>query len=229
TDSQFGLVRNLDSSGCNIEKYNNYCSIKTTSYSLNCEDCSGCILNIINKPTLHKRVCESPFICHNCKKPFEQLQNLRKHVLSHVKPRKCKICNKQFRDLNVLTIHLRKHSKTSPFKCHICDKSFRQNYNLKQHIDKHLGLSNVTCRYCNKTFSTKYNANIHMKNVHNHNEKSNIVDDTMYLKMDSNDNYYGSVDSSTEKDIKVEIFETDVKQEGTTSEEFYVKTEMLDS
>ncbi|KAJ8950743.1 hypothetical protein NQ318_011236 [Aromia moschata] len=81
----------------------------------------------------------------------------------HRKQRKCKVCNKCFRDLHTLTTHLRTHTGSRPFSCTLCAKSFREKYKLDQHLKQHRGDDTVKCDICGKVLSTTFNLKIHLE------------------------------------------------------------------
>ncbi|KAJ8972763.1 hypothetical protein NQ317_006279 [Molorchus minor] len=127
-----------------------------------CEKCHGCENNL-NDPSYHSKQYTGPFICYNCGKQVDDIFNMRKHIMKHRKQRKCKVCQKSFRDLNCLNKHLRSHTGSKPFACTLCSKSFQEKYKLDQHIKQHNGDKTVMCKICKKVLSTTYNLKIHMK------------------------------------------------------------------
>ncbi|XP_018566056.1 zinc finger protein 37 homolog isoform X2 [Anoplophora glabripennis] len=133
--------------------------------NFNCDKCYGC-KNKFKDPSYHNKVYVSPFICYNCGKQANTIEQFRKHITKHRRQRKCKVCQKNFRDLTQLTVHLRTHTGSKPFSCKLCGKSFRQKHNRDQHLRAHRGDSTVKCNVCDKVFSTKYNLKVHVQNTH---------------------------------------------------------------
>lgn len=76
-------------------------------------------------------------------------------------------CDKIFRKLSKMRIHLMSHTGERPFKCSKpgCDWAFTTCYKLKRHEESHQGRKDYQCDYpdCGKRFATSYNLKSHKK------------------------------------------------------------------
>ncbi|XP_061180874.1 zinc finger protein 292-like [Saccostrea echinata] len=76
-------------------------------------------------------------------------------------------CDKIFRKLSKMRIHLMSHTGERPFKCSKpgCDWAFTTCYKLKRHEESHQGRKDFQCDYpdCGKRFATSYNLKSHKK------------------------------------------------------------------
>ncbi|XP_023219515.1 zinc finger protein 391-like isoform X2 [Centruroides sculpturatus] len=109
--------------------------------------------NLINHKKSHSE--ERPFKCayKDCGHATKTKHNLIKHInrlhphanASEImiippkkskKDHKCNLCNKSFRWLSALTIHLTSHDKNRPFSCDICRKTFKYKFDLNTHMKK---------------------------------------------------------------------------------------------
>lgn len=133
-------------------------------------------------PSHHIKTNHSPFICFYCNKTLDKMINLRRHILGHLKQRKCKICGKGFRDLTVLRRHLWSHTGAKLFSCDLCPKRFQQKHCLDEHMFKHQGNDIIKCNQCHKLFSTKYNAKVHMRTVHQTAQPCDLCGETFLSK-----------------------------------------------
>ncbi|KAJ8934402.1 hypothetical protein NQ314_013443 [Rhamnusium bicolor] len=60
-------------------------------------------------------------------------------------------CDKAFFTKFRLNLHMRSHTKETPFECKICLKKFGHSTNLKRHDDiVHKGLKPFKCEVCGK-------------------------------------------------------------------------------
>jgi len=67
------------------------------------------------------------------------------NLKSGEKTHPCSICNKMFRNISTLKIHLRCHTGEKPYSCGICDQSFSQKGSLKSHMNSHTQEKPFTC------------------------------------------------------------------------------------
>lgn len=74
----------------------------------------------------------------------------------------CDVCLKAFNKLNLLVMHLRKH--TAKYFCHRCSKVFSRNENLKWHICNNL--IRFKCQICESRFTQKKYMKRHMEVKH---------------------------------------------------------------
>ncbi|KAJ8916555.1 hypothetical protein NQ315_000198 [Exocentrus adspersus] len=172
--------------------------------SFDCKKCYGC-QNKFKDPSYHNKVYISPFICYNCGKHSVTIEEFRKHITKHRRQRKCKVCQKNFRDLTQLTVHLRTHTGSKPFICNLCGKAFRQKHNRDQHLRQHSGDSTVRCNVCDKSFSTKYNLKVHVQNTHVRKPMCELCGATFYTKSALIKHLETDLETCGTPQIKVEI------------------------
>ncbi|KAG5865211.1 hypothetical protein JTB14_020787 [Gonioctena quinquepunctata] len=97
------------------------------------------------------------FKCSECDKGFYTKFRLNLHMRSHTKetPYECKICLKKFRHAPNLRRHDDIiHKGLKPFKCEVCGKEFSRLVSKNEHEYTHTGKKPYVCRYCGETFRT---------------------------------------------------------------------------
>lgn len=121
--------------------------------------------NDTNKPKLQ-------FECYKCKLSLPSIVRLNVHLKEHDAIRKCRICVKNFTQLEYI-----KHSCNGKhFKCQYCMKIFQTTHTLVKHINSnHKDHPNYKCYKCAKAFHTKELLEIH-KPTHNKEQKRFICD-----------------------------------------------------
>ena len=136
------------------------------------------------------------FKCDHCDKIFAKLSQLKNHK-KYVGPKTmtpCSICKREFNDIGNLRRHIRQvHTDLKPYKCDKCDLRYGDAGNLKRHIKgKHEGVrqqckqcnqkvfigtmtihkqtfhSNkiFKCNFCHKDFRTRYGLGSHVNKSH---------------------------------------------------------------
>lgn len=106
--------------------------------------------------------------CGLCKRTVRNLENHRnKH---HSKDGKkdepkalCTYCGKQFKQQSNLDVHMRTHTKETPYKCSYCDMSVATRTRLVDHERTHTGEKPFVCRFCGKAFKQHGVLNTHLK------------------------------------------------------------------
>ncbi|KJH45785.1 zinc finger, C2H2 type [Dictyocaulus viviparus] len=146
----------------------------------------------------HKRchTGEKPFNCHFCEKKFAQKATLQVHERTHTgeRPYKCRYCEKTFAQYGTKTVHeksahlvhheTRNRSRMKPFKkpihsgirnykCPKCDKCLSSPSALYTHKKTH-GEKTFQCEFCPKTFTLKNYLKLHVKQVHEQNERKHV-------------------------------------------------------
>lgn len=92
-------------------------SINTFTLTLYCCPMLGCSKEYKNKFNLKRHLTlahffSKPFSCNLCHKRFATKQNASEHNYIHsgIKPYKCLICGRHFRQASLLCLHKRKHN-----------------------------------------------------------------------------------------------------------------------
>ncbi|XP_076223167.1 uncharacterized protein LOC116428332 isoform X2 [Nomia melanderi] len=130
---------------------------------------------------LHEK--EENLFCTECEDVFSTKAQLDAHQKLHgerwttEEARKCKLCNKQFRQPALYRLHIREHYRLQTkvvkqtkrgakhktvYKCTICLKSFQKPSQLMRHIRVHTGEKPFKCTVCDRAFTQKSSLQIHM-------------------------------------------------------------------
>ena len=101
------------------------------------------------------------FACDVCEKRFNQLSQLKNHVVIHLdkniaelptwaKPKQCDTCQKTFSDSKSLKKHVQAiHSKLKPYICNVCNHKSARKSMLQLHMRQHTGDKPYSCDICN--------------------------------------------------------------------------------
>ncbi|XP_075695674.1 uncharacterized protein LOC142661887 isoform X2 [Rhinoderma darwinii] len=102
---------------------------------------------------------DKPFRCRLCDKCFKTLGILNVHMKTHsgIRPYQCDECGKSFRDNWNLKVHQKIHTGETPYRCSICDKGFIQYATYMKHQRIHTGEKPYSCCYCDKSFTNSSN------------------------------------------------------------------------
>lgn len=104
--------------------------------------------------------------CHICGQSFLDRITLARHqVEAHTmeKTFSCTQCDKTFKELRTLRLHLKIHNSEYPEQCAVCKKVFRTKWQLKQHVMDHGGERPYPCPECTFTCKTKQQLNEHRR------------------------------------------------------------------
>ncbi|KAL3284856.1 hypothetical protein HHI36_018995 [Cryptolaemus montrouzieri] len=121
-----------------------------------------------NKTAKTRKIYKYKRKCHICMKMFSA-PGFKSHMMIHlnIKPFKCSVCLKYFRQKQQLKSHMNIHLNLKPYQCQYCKKHFRQLTNLHVHVRLHTGETPYKCTYCDKGFShlsaMKKHREIHFK------------------------------------------------------------------
>ena len=120
----------------------------------------------IYKPTIHLYSLNlNESICNHLKKrsnlTFKPFLLLQVHTLDRVF--QCPQCEKGFKELRTLRLHLKIHNAEYPEQCSVCQKVFRTKWQLKQHQMDHGGERPYPCPECSFTCKTKQQLNEHRR------------------------------------------------------------------
>lgn len=126
----------------------------------------------------HKRshTGEKPYKCHYCPKMFAQKATLQVHERTHTgeRPYKCRYCVKTFAQYGTKTVHEKSaHLGIRNYKCPKCPKSLSSPSALYTHKKTH-GDKVFRCEFCSKTFALKNYLKLHVKQVHEQNERKHV-------------------------------------------------------
>ncbi|KAE8593025.1 hypothetical protein XENTR_v10018949 [Xenopus tropicalis] len=102
---------------------------------------------------------DKPYRCTVCEKTFKTIGILNVHMKTHtyVRPYQCNECGKSFRDNWNLKVHQKIHTGETPYKCAICEKGFIQYATYMKHQRIHTGEKPYVCCYCDKSFTNSSN------------------------------------------------------------------------
>ncbi len=107
------------------------------------------------------------FVCEMCDRAFREKDLLVKHMSCHdeEKPFECLACGKKFAKACLLRDHRRRHFEVGAFECSYCQKRFYTPNKLREHVRVHTGEAPLACNVCGKTFKRHSNLSEH-KRIH---------------------------------------------------------------
>ncbi|XP_075461258.1 uncharacterized protein LOC142497401 isoform X2 [Ascaphus truei] len=115
------------------------------------------VKSITDQQNVHEM--DKPYRCNVCEKNFKTIGVLNVHMRTHtgVRPYQCNECGKSFRDNWNLKVHQKIHTGETPYKCTTCDKGFIQYATYMKHQRIHTGEKPYVCCYCDKSFTNSSN------------------------------------------------------------------------
>lgn len=115
-----------------------------------------------------------PSSCSLCDKVYKNSEILRQHMKSHhvTGTIECHSCKMTFTSLRSLKYHeQRKHSNIEPVPCTFCGKKFLDKKYLRIHENIHSQTNHFVCQFCGRKFIMKTNLTVHISR--HHTKKSN--------------------------------------------------------
>jgi KRAB domain-containing zinc finger protein len=145
---------------------------ETTGGFINVYSCSACDEDFVSfaELTAHMRYhipgADKPsHACTICDRKFFTADALERHVeMRSCKLEKCEICDKTYKNKNMLALHRLTHGTTNAHPCQYCNRKFVFASSLEQHlIAEHIDELQFLCKGCNKVFHSKLELIIHRK------------------------------------------------------------------
>ena len=152
-----------------IKDHNLNCESRPSSRKKICNICGAEVYNIkVHVQSVHTIQSRSHF-CHICEKGFKEKEVLTKHINGvHAERKPCPHCGQKVRllDDHIMSVHTPDELK--PFQCSECTKGFISKIQLKKHqMNVHLKLRPYKCRYgCDDSYNDSSNRNSHEKKKH---------------------------------------------------------------
>ncbi|XP_076840172.1 zinc finger and BTB domain-containing protein 48 [Brachyhypopomus gauderio] len=92
---------------------------------------------------------ERPYCCQLCEQRFTEKGPLMRHIASkhqEGRPHFCHICNKSFKAIEQLRVHVRRHKGMRKFECTECGYKFTRQAHLRRHSQIHNRVENYNPR-----------------------------------------------------------------------------------
>ena len=111
----------------------------------------------------------SQFSCTQCERQFKDVSGLILHLRTHTgeKPFACHVCPYQTSRKDTLASHLRTHTNERPFKCQLCEYAAKTSGDLTVHMRKHTNERPFACKFCKYASKNSANLKRHMKSHSN--------------------------------------------------------------
>lgn len=109
------------------------------------------------------------FVCNFCQKTFKWRFSAEIHIRRHTKetPFNCELCDdKSFSNIADLSKHKKLLHLGLEYKCKTCGRNFTRKYLLRNHELEHSGPPLIPCSFCDKLFYIKSALNSHLTNFH---------------------------------------------------------------
>lgn len=105
------------------------------SHPFQCDLCAKTYstrFNILTHMKLMHFIKTRIYNCDVCTYKGKSARCLRRHTLVHVKPHKCRVCDKRFRGTSNLHLHMQQHASPDKLVC-FCDRKFATSGGLQRH------------------------------------------------------------------------------------------------
>jgi len=143
----------------------------TVIYKCDWEGCNHTSTQVIEvKRHRRKHLIEDNQLvkCKDCDKYYPPKYLQTRHVLVHQEGKnfKCDVCEKGFKTVENLKVHVRTHGPDElkyTHCCELCGRRFTQKANLEAHMRTHTGQRPFGCDFCSKSFSQKGNLDEHRR------------------------------------------------------------------
>ncbi|TSL61238.1 Telomere zinc finger-associated protein [Bagarius yarrelli] len=92
---------------------------------------------------------ERPYSCEFCEQRFTEKGPLQRHIASRHQegqPHSCHICNKSFKAIEQLRVHVQRHKGMRKFECTECGYKFTRQAHLRRHVQIHNRVENYNPR-----------------------------------------------------------------------------------
>ena len=104
--------------------------------------------------------------CQDCGKAYVNMGSLVKHMKFCKKSNICLKCDKKFKKVKYLKIHVKLQHSDSQYSCENCDLQFETKSKLKSHKKLAHPVNKVMCSICQKEFKNKNSLRVHRNKCH---------------------------------------------------------------
>lgn len=105
----------------------------------------------------------SEWLCPFCK-VYVQSEDRKLHIdfVHNIRPFGCSLCENQYKNANLLLIHLRKHGGIKSCRCGLCGDKFDMVRHLRKHVTSHESKMHA-CDCCDAKFHRNSDLKRHMR------------------------------------------------------------------
>lgn len=122
------------------------------------------------------------FKCDTCDKVFSTQKKKDSHQQLHLKVFQCEECGKVLSSATTLKSHHRFiHMNLRPFKCSVCDKTFKQRGHCNEHEASHGLEKPFVCATCGRGFMSKKSVSLHETKCQGRSEEGELAERTCQL------------------------------------------------
>uniref|UniRef100_A0A1I7UFF9 C2H2-type domain-containing protein n=1 Tax=Caenorhabditis tropicalis TaxID=1561998 RepID=A0A1I7UFF9_9PELO len=158
--------------------------------------------------------------CEFCDAQFSKRNNFSRHMNRHTNSKhfKCKMCGKKFLRIDQMKNHVMAHVKKGiGFDCPVstCDERFTEHSDLREHIDEHHKISSespANCKTCSKMFVKADSLLIHFQTGHG--ELYEVAPNIENIKTEEDATDSSTIINSSGVGSSQEIVEEEVENRG---------------